>query len=232
LIELLVVIAIIAILAGMLLPTLGQAKERGVTLKCLNNLRQLGLSLTLYSGDNNSQFPSRTSASRWPTQLQKYYNNLALLYCSSDHDPGKPAPILRPGTQPDSAPRSYIINGWNDYFQEKMGSRFSMGAIEGKSVIETDLRVPSLTIVIGEKKTGSDHYYMDFLEGEGNDVSQIERSRHSSRKRRASDKTRDGGSNYTFADGSARFIKYKGALYPLNLWATTERFRTNRAMSN
>jgi prepilin-type N-terminal cleavage/methylation domain-containing protein len=230
LIELLVVIAIIAILAGMLLPALGRAKEAGRRIACVNNIRQLGISNRLYIDDHNNQLPARTlgnPAPRWPTKLQETFKDYRILRCPTDGP--KPPLSYESNTNAlpvDAAPRSYLANGWNDYFKAQLGAAFTVSALENSSMSDAAIREPSDTIVFGEKRNESGHFYMDFLEGTGNDVTEVEQQRHS----RLPQNPQAGGSNFAFSDGSARYIKLWRSFSPLNLWATESSWRTNTAM--
>ncbi|HWD94481.1 MAG TPA: prepilin-type N-terminal cleavage/methylation domain-containing protein [Verrucomicrobiae bacterium] len=244
LIELLVVIAIIAILAAMLLPSLSRAKGSAQRISCLNNLRQLGIATEMYVTDSQDFYPPRDGVSRWPDRLyDNYGKNTKLLLCPNDNlnliaTPPTPESIGYGASNnvADASVRSFFINGWNDYFSDKSGIPVSSwGTLStymttnGMGIRQTDIIHQSDTIVLGEKEFDHGDFYMDLGENGGNDFTGIlEQGRHDSR----GPGTGTGGSNFTFGDGSARYIKYGQSLWPLTFWCVSDANRTAYAFKS
>lgn len=220
--ELLVVIAIIGILAAMLLPSLANAKAKASSIKCLNNNKQLGLALTMYASDHNDSFPARREAPEaWMQMLFSYYKVPEILKCPTDSFRWVPGLDV---TNKLTLQRSYIINGFNDWFEANLSTndynKFKSW-VWPVGMKEASIPQPSDTIVFGEKKKGSFHVHMDFSQGNsGNDVEEIDQNRH---KYNGGEKS--GGSNFAFADGSSRFLKYGKSVSPENLWAIMDVWR-------
>jgi len=237
LIELLVVIAIIAILAAMLLPALSSAKEAGRRIACLSNIRQLSLASQMYVDDDQGAYPARSETNSWPNQFYNNYGkNIKVLLCPTDVATSfSPPATVGSGSSSnnvaDAAPRSYIINGWNDYFADQFGTT-DWGALEpdmfsaGIGLKQGVIKHPSETVVLGEKRHNAPDFYMDLLENNGNDFTGVlEQGRHDNSGRissQANGAGSTGGSNYAMADGSARFIKFPQSVDPISLWAISD----------
>jgi len=134
LIELLVVIAIIGILAALLMPALGRAKEAGRSTACIGNLRQIGVALQVYVDSNNNRLPfmrdQLTITNQPPTNtlsgvevvLKDQLGNVNVLRCPSDRAQ------LFEGTGSSYAWNS-LLNGQRADHLEVFGMQFDPHAI-------------------------------------------------------------------------------------------------------
>lgn len=189
LIELLVTIGILAILATILFPVFGKAREKARQTTCLSNVKQISMAMMMYIGDWDEQFVSCTSTYRWYTPLQPYVKNGEVFHCPSMSD-----------DEGGNGNTDYVING-----------------LFAHSVSQADIVYPSDTVMISERKAGCPHdgYHpwpsvssqdwdnlSDYVSGSGSNwfLDHVARERH------------NGGCNYGFADGHAKWLRWEQAV--------------------
>jgi prepilin-type N-terminal cleavage/methylation domain-containing protein/prepilin-type processing-associated H-X9-DG protein len=198
LIELLVVIAIIAILAALLLPTLGKAKQKAWGISCVSNLRQIGLGLMSFADDNGGLYPKsggsiawnaaamNATTTGWMQQIFAHVGNTNVYHC--------PGNVQLPAK--NQSPFNYFS-----------GTRAAFVAAGGAAAVRQNaISYPSLFVLAGDTidsgqyfendDCDKDDYTQNCVGGQtAPGVKWVEWQAHSK------------GQNVLFADGHARWAK-------------------------
>jgi prepilin-type N-terminal cleavage/methylation domain-containing protein/prepilin-type processing-associated H-X9-DG protein len=205
LVELLVVIGIIAVLISILLPSLGRAREEARRVKCLSNLRQLGIAFLMYTNENRGHYPFHADIGGplyedwiyWQqardTRQSAIYRYLGsadpdVFRCPSDD------PLNRPRVLTEPYHYSYTFN----YMVASNGPN-------GAKVMYNTFRDPTIKIVLVEEDERSldDGNWHPILIGTS--IENFLAARHDPRSGKLKDDNSLRG-NVAFADGHGDFI--------------------------
>jgi prepilin-type N-terminal cleavage/methylation domain-containing protein/prepilin-type processing-associated H-X9-DG protein len=209
LIELLVVIAIIAILAAILFPVFASAQEKARSMSCLSNAKELATAVNSYVDDNNGTFPkaciSYDPSNFWFQAIDKYVKNKRIYICPT---------LTKNKKQTDyHVGRTGGYNccyGWNigvvkwtyngaTYNWNTSGLGYYYGD-NVPAVRVSDVPKSSKTIMLGDmspyKNSGFENYMYLSIDTNSDDLTP---SLH------------NGGGNYAFVDGHAKWISQKDA---------------------
>lgn len=200
LVELLVVILVIAVLVGLLLPTLQKARGASKRAVCASNLRQIGMGLTMYLQDTDAGyyppiygvgFPPEM---QWMARMHVYGIKDRVFFCPLDPNYGPDSTTSHPD---DRKSHSYVFNAFDEL-------NLAAGQCPAASHIEN----PSEVIVVGEKKPSETDFYMSL--GQGDVVRVLDQVRHNH------------ASNYLFADNHVALLQLGRSLAPVNFWTLSK----------
>jgi len=203
LIELLVVIAIIAILAAILFPVFGQAREKARSVSCLSNCKQLGLASVMYSQDYDEMVlphclrdfsdPTGPVYSYWFEEAMPYVKNAQIFVCPSHKG--------AVGGHNFVGSYGYLCDGFSLNPADPNYSGLPFGGIYSIAAVN----YPAEMIMLGESQKATCRVCPDYHTHTFPPVWAVQR-RH------------QGGSNYAFFDGHAKWLKYEQTLKPRNMW--------------
>jgi prepilin-type processing-associated H-X9-DG protein len=181
----LVVIAIIAILAAILFPVFARARAKARQIACLNNVKQISLALMMYAQDNDETYPV-------VDHLAGYYWWDALQPYVKNAQVFR-CPAYR-ATTPPEPPTDYLLNGL-------FAHGLSMAAIER----------PAEQISIAVRQPGQIYWGYHPWPDDGSSWDDL--AQYSSFVAIAKD-IHNGGSNYGFADGHAKWYRWESTIQP------------------
>jgi len=224
LIELLVVIAIIAVLMGVLMPSLGKARKQAWAIACLNNLRQIGIAMTMYTEANNGFVPRQLDAqTKWILVFVPHlsegkalefndYRKIDVYQC-----PGFPKTGMGAGGRFNKDQTvDYSVNTWD---MDRPNVDGNGNSLQGPSKI-TDIRRPADRIYLADNSSGPGRPIMldegDLNRLEGINILDVWQANQlpwnfgtdmpNGSRRVALDRHRTQGCNNLFFDGSTRYL--------------------------
>lgn len=207
LIELLIVIAIIAILAGMLLPALSQARERSRQISCMNNERQLGMAMMEYVNTSNGYFPQDPVVNNglyWyrifsKVGVETLEKTPKLLECPS-YTTTSPGAVSAWGniftTTPVTSTWGHTYYGLNGFLSYPWSSNPGVKLVR--------VRQPSRLVLFTDIAAISD-YNVTY----GNDYNELSTTNADQRNYLAGRARHLGGGNFTYVDGHVSHTKFK-----------------------
>ncbi|MGM0494451.1 MAG: DUF1559 domain-containing protein [Armatimonadota bacterium] len=202
LIELLVVIAIIAILAAILFPVFARAREKARQTSCLNNVRQIMTGIVMYNTDYDEvnimryydveQDGSWVNRVEWYESIMPYVQNEQVFACPSH-------PLRR--------------SGWGLTYTMNCEREIRSMSYHGNANLLSlaDVKAPAELILLGERTSRSSHRVCPPYHTSSSNCAPITTG--------DVDKLHNGGANYGFFDGHAKWYRVDQTVEPNNLWS-------------